>query len=270
MGLGLHHVGFEVVGVDLRPQPEYPGKTVTADVLALDPEWVATFDLVWGSPPCQFASSTRNLYDPQGVLPLPDLVGPTRDLLEAAGRPYVIENVPGAGLRADVLLCGRMFRLGVVRHREFELGGWAALQPAHHERCRGREDTVTVAGGGASRRGFVSVAAARAAIGAPHLRTRWAIDQAVPPAYAAWLGSQWVAWAVSSGAGVVSLLDREPSPAGGVAPPPWWLPLAPSDSLVCRCGAPLISPSERGGRPPKHCSKACRQAAWRESRRQAS
>ena len=286
-----------MVGVDLQPQPEYPGPTLAADVLTLDAEWIAGFDLVWASPPCQFASSTRNLYDPARELDLPDLVAPTRELLIRTRRPFVMENVPGAGLRADVTLCGRMFGLGVVRHREFELGGWLALQPAHLERCRGREDTVTVAGGGASRHGFVTVEAARAAIGAPHLRTRWAIDQAVPPAYACWLASQWVAWIVSSGAGVASLVEDDASavapPAGGVAscgqrvwsssseeassrrreasPARWASSLLGGDassdvgvpSLRCRCGAQLVPPSDVGGRPAKWCSKRCRQAAWR-------
>jgi DNA (cytosine-5)-methyltransferase 1 len=119
--MGYHRAGFEVVGVDIRPQPNYPFEFIQADAMQfLDdwPVWVAElFDAIHASPPCQ-------RYMTGGMVnrwKRPDLLGPIRDRLKASGVPWVIENVPGAPMRADILLCGSMFGLEVRRHRLFEL-----------------------------------------------------------------------------------------------------------------------------------------------------
>jgi DNA (cytosine-5)-methyltransferase 1 len=59
----------------------------------------------------------------------PDLIGPVRELLLAAGVPYVIENVAAARpwLRDPVTLCGVMFGKPVYRHRLFEAGNGITL-----------------------------------------------------------------------------------------------------------------------------------------------
>ena len=123
--VGYHRAGFDVVGVDLHPQPNYPFEFIQADVLEFMREgsggWGARqFDAIAASPPCQhYAGSTawRGRREDH-----PDLIAPTRAILEATGLPYVIENVPDARrhLRNPLMLCGSAFGLPVRRHRYFE------------------------------------------------------------------------------------------------------------------------------------------------------
>ena len=119
---GYADAGFEVVGVDIVDQPRYPYEFHRADALDVlrlvaggVPSW--RVDAVHASPPCQ-AYIRSGMVAKDGRHP--DLLPPTRDLLDACGLPYVIENVPGAPMRADLLLCGSMFGLEVRRHRWFE------------------------------------------------------------------------------------------------------------------------------------------------------
>lgn len=111
--VGYHRTGFDVVGVDIRSQPNYPYRFHQGDalevlemILAGEGSWaLERFDAVHASPPCQ-AFSIATLFYPGARDEHLDLVEPTRRLLDATGLPYVIENVPGAPIRKDVLLCG--------------------------------------------------------------------------------------------------------------------------------------------------------------------
>lgn len=134
-GAGYHRAGFDVVGVDIEPQPNYPFEFHQGN--ALDVWWLPDgitggFDAIHASPPCQ-RYMTGGLVDRAKH---PDLIGPTRELLKRTGLPYVIENVPGAPLRHDIMLCGSMFGLDVRRHRYFEsnrpLDPWTP--PCDHSR----------------------------------------------------------------------------------------------------------------------------------------
>jgi DNA (cytosine-5)-methyltransferase 1 len=112
--MGYHRAGFDVVGVDILPRPSYPFTFLQGDALEAD---FAGFDAVHASPPCQRYIRSGNVDRARH----PDLLGPTRELLEASGLPWAIENVPGAPMRPDVVLCGSIFGLDVRRHRWFEL-----------------------------------------------------------------------------------------------------------------------------------------------------
>jgi Site-specific DNA methylase len=125
--VGYHRAGFDVFGVDIKPQPNYPFGFICGDALRFP---LDGFDAIHASPPCQ-RYMTGGLVDRAKH---PDLIGPTRARLVTVDVPWVIENVPGAPMRPDVLLCGSQFGLKVRRHRWFETS-WRAfslLPPCQH------------------------------------------------------------------------------------------------------------------------------------------
>lgn len=158
---GYHRAGFEVVGIDIKPQPRYPFAFVQLDALdaldALLPDgqggsWtLADFDAIHASPPCQASANVTSWRGNKADHP--ELIPQTRELLEATGLPWVIENVPEAAIRRDFLLCGTMFGLAVKRHRAFETnwrgfalnhgcGSHYSLLPFEHKRERAYADAM--------------------------------------------------------------------------------------------------------------------------------
>lgn len=123
--MGYARAGFEVTGVDVVVRKNNPHPVIERDCLDLDPAWIAAnFDAVHASPPCQGYTDLRHAPGARGA---PRLIAPVRDMLEASGLPYVIENVEGARaeMHAPITLCGTMFGLGAYgcelqRHRLFE------------------------------------------------------------------------------------------------------------------------------------------------------
>jgi len=116
--VGYCRAGFGyIVGVDIEPQKRYPFEFVQGDALEFLAEHGQDFDVIHASPPCQVYSVTKSLTTKKH----PDLVAKTRELLLEVGKPYVIENVPGAPLDNPLMLCGTMFGLRVIRHRLFEI-----------------------------------------------------------------------------------------------------------------------------------------------------
>ena len=193
--VGYTRAGFDVVGVDHVPQPNFPYTFLEADAMTLDPDFLRSFDVIHASPPCQaysdLAARNGNADD------WPRLIEPVREMLVATGKLYVIENVEGAPLRNYIVLCGTMFPgLRVLRHRLFETNFLIAAPPhgrhplvhTHDKRKRhyGKtdewKDFVTVTGGGNS-----SVAAARDAMGIDWM-TKREINESIPPAYAQYVG----------------------------------------------------------------------------------
>ncbi len=119
--VGYHRAGFDVVGVDSKPQPRYPFEFHQADAMTFP---LDGFAAIHASPPCQAYSTMTKMHKKSDH---PDLVAAMRELLIGSGTPYVIENVSGSPLRDPVMLCGTMFGLGVKvanaelrRHRLFE------------------------------------------------------------------------------------------------------------------------------------------------------
>lgn len=194
--MGLHRAGFDVIGVDIKPQPRYPFRFVQADALR-PPFDLRRFAFIWASPPCQKHSALRHLTGKS----YPDLIPQTREMLEASGVLYVIENVPGAPLRNPVVLCGSRFGLRVRRHRLFEsrflgLPGIYVRGGCDH---RFQGQPIDVSGTGTRRRGARldgaggnsnkprSTREAQCAIGIDWM-TRPEIAQAIPPAYGEFIG----------------------------------------------------------------------------------
>lgn len=214
---GLQLAGFHVTGVDNRSQPRYCGDAfILADALEVSLEG---YDFIWASPPCQAYSIMRNLPWLRHK-EYPRLIRPIRERLLATGAFYCIENVMGAkhdGMEAD-WLCGTMFGLPFYRHRLMETN-WFWLRPPH---SRHNVAKVTVRAGrtlGSRARDVVFVprrngtlsrwqypenGARRMAAGVGHapgvnlVREAMAIDwmtrdeltQAIPPAYAEFIGKQ--------------------------------------------------------------------------------
>ncbi|MFJ3785757.1 DNA methylase [Streptomyces sp. NPDC090093] len=215
-GMGYRRAGFDVVGVDIRPRPNYPFTFVQADALEYLAALIATgeierFALVHTSPPCQAGCALTvgtNRSKGWGGTHI-DLVPPTRVLLEASGLPYVIEQPNGrAEIRKDLTLCGEMFGLGVLRHRNFELGRWSVTRPAHPKhrgRVRGWRHGeffdgpyVAAYGNGG---GKPSVPELQAAMGITWTDIREELTEAIPPAYTQWIGAQFLTQ-VRAGVGV--------------------------------------------------------------------
>lgn len=186
--MGYHRAGFDVVGVDIKPQPRYPFHFVQGDAL----EYVAAhgheFDAIHASPPCQrFSTITARWGRSKDH---PDLIEPTRHLLIRTRRPYVIENVRGAGLLANLMLCGSMLGLRVIRHRYFETSAGMFIMPPYS--CRHDYEPVAVYGhsGGTSKRDgktFGGVDTWKAA-----MQIDWMVGdelaEAIPPAYTEYIG----------------------------------------------------------------------------------
>lgn len=200
---GYADAGFEVVGVDINLQPNYPFPFVRADALQFVP-WLNSerFDAIHASPPCQHYSDLAHRNGNGDDWP--DLVAQVRDLLVATGLPYVIENVEGAPLKDPVTLCGTMFPgLRVLRHRLFETN-WPlvppAVHPRHplvftHDKRKAHyglldQDTsfVQVTGGG-----NCTVANKADAMGIDWM-TGQELNEAIPPAYTRFIGRQLVRW----------------------------------------------------------------------------
>lgn len=151
---GMMNAGAEVTGIDIVAQQEYPGygnflDFIQADVLKLPIEFLQKFDFIWASPPCQAYSYAAAQWRNSGKV-WPDLVGPVREMLLESGVPFCIENTAGAPIRHDVMLCGEMFGLRVIRHRYFELERFEVQQPPHWKHKGMVKDGfyVTVAGNG--------------------------------------------------------------------------------------------------------------------------
>lgn len=203
--MGLHRAGFDVIGVDIKRQPRYPFRFVQADALAL-PFDLRQFAFVWASPVCKaYTRCWRGRPEKRKAHPT-DQIDAVRAALLAAGVPFVIENVEGAPLRPDLVLTGAMFDLDVVRNRVFEFGGMTppfALSRQHRGTASNGDLAVVVGGGCQSfflkRRPIDPVLKARlyarnckagwsAAMGIDWM-TRAELSQAIPPAYAEFIGS---------------------------------------------------------------------------------
>jgi DNA (cytosine-5)-methyltransferase 1 len=199
--VGYHRAGFDVVGVDIKPQPRYPFAFVQADALEYVRDHGREFDAIHASPPCQAYTSWQNLNRERwGTVPEhPDLIAPTRELLRGTGRPFVIENVIGSPLEGSALLCGFMFGLGLRRHRRFE-ASFLLLSPRH--RCGKRRRSAAVYGPLNGRRLWdrkdgtqlraATFAEASAAMGIDWMESE-ELTQAIPPAYTEFVGRQLLA-----------------------------------------------------------------------------
>jgi DNA (cytosine-5)-methyltransferase 1 len=201
---GYALAGFEVTGVDISPQRNYPFDFVQTDALSLDPRFLSQFDAIHASPPCQsysdLAKRNGNAHE------WPRLIEPVREMLLRTGLPYVIENVEGAPLINPIVLCGTMFPgLRVLRHRLFESNILMTTlshgkhpkvhtfdkRKSHYGKTDERKDFVQVTGGG-----NCSIAAARSAMVIDWM-SKNELNEAIPPAYTKFIGEQLISHLVA-------------------------------------------------------------------------
>ena len=192
--MGYHRAGFEVIGVDNRPQPHYPFAFIQADAMTYP---LDGFDTIHASPPCQ-AYSQMTGCRPGLAEQYPELIDATRALLRRQSAPWVLENVDGAGLAEQddlfgvhgTLLCGAMFGRALYRHRLFETS--FPLAAPHHPRHltpssragHHNPGTVISVAGNCS-----PVALAREVMGIDWT-TRDELAEAIPPVFAEYIGRQ--------------------------------------------------------------------------------
>jgi DNA (cytosine-5)-methyltransferase 1 len=197
---GYARAGFDVTGVDIDPQPNYPYTFHQADALEFLAEHGHEFDVITASPPCQSYLSLGAVNKALGrAYDYPNLIGPTRELLIASGKPWVIENVQDArgSLIDPVRVCGTAFDLPIRRHRLFEsnmpIAGiacqhsrftepkyWTSFRPNGEHRL---STVVQVYGNGGG------VHEWPAAMGIDWM-TRHELAEAIPPAYTEFIGRQ--------------------------------------------------------------------------------
>lgn len=212
--MGYHRAGFDVVGVDIAPQPHYPFEFHQGDAMT----WpLDGFDAVHASPPCQAYSVANNIH---GRTDHPDLVGFTRDRLDRADVPWVMENVPGSPLRTTIEICGLPLGLSVKRHRWFESSVmlWAPPPcPKSHpgewvsvfgDTVLERGHVIGKAKGGGNRikRRHLGTDRGREAMGIDWMN-RDELSEAIPPAYTEYIGAQ-----------LMRVLLHERTAEGGVVP----------------------------------------------------
>ncbi len=202
-GMGYHRAGFEVVGVDILPQPHYPFEFHQADALtvALD-----GFDAIHASPPCQSFSTLRFFQADPSRFNEADCLPPIRERLRSHSAPHVIENVPSSPGPWDLRLCGTMFGLRVKRHRYFA-ANWP-MSPFGPCSCRhGRTSAGLRLLDMTSSKAFHRNTTERTYVN--EMGVTWAplenrgsaykngrqklAQQAIPPAYTEWIGRQLMA-----------------------------------------------------------------------------
>lgn len=183
---GLQLAGFHVTGVDIVRHKNYCGdRFKQADALSFGPQYLRRFDFIWASPPCQAHTAAQAIQGREH----PDLIPATRAMLQDAGVPFCIENVPGAPLINPLRLTGTMFGLRTIRPRLFECNfpvPFALEPPPPAQQKMGRKprfdgDYVQVVGN------FSDVAYGRKAMGIDWM-SRAELAQAIPPAYAEYIG----------------------------------------------------------------------------------
>jgi len=203
--MGYHRAGFEVVGVDNRPQKHYPFESHCADAFAFLEKHGPEFDVIHASPPCQAYSEATPMAHRQSS---PALIAEIRTALKKVNRFFIIENVENARkhLKNPLMLCGTHFNLPIWRHRYFECNPdlFALLPHCKHERY-----PITIHSGSHTRKTFTpilctgggdgirssrkthrpreAVMAIRYAMEIPWMLQK-ELTEAIPPAYTEWIG----------------------------------------------------------------------------------
>jgi DNA (cytosine-5)-methyltransferase 1 len=196
--MGYHRAGFEVVGVDIAPQPHYPFTFHQGDATTWPLEG---FDAIHASPPC--TDHSELFTDRRAAVGTAWMLTHTFDRLHVEPRPWVIENVPGArrAMPDAFTLCGRSFGIANLRrHRLFVSNVFMLVPPCA---CDGTsplgvyghlaKNDRAMHGPADSHRGRkAGVQTARDLLDCQWM-TGPELSQAIPPAYTEWIGAHLLA-----------------------------------------------------------------------------
>jgi len=198
---GYQRAGFYVVGVDINPQPHYCGdEFYQADALEFIAEHGREFDVIHASPPCQKHVMLQCLNRVQGrTNEHRDLIPDTRAVLKSTGKIFVIENVQGAPLRTQIILCGHALgHKRLARHRHFESNILLFGLPCTHRRST--EPIIGVYGARPDghrvslRQYRLTRTASSLAEASEIMGIDWMdwdeLKEAIPPAYTQYIGEQ--------------------------------------------------------------------------------
>lgn len=190
--MGYHQAGFEVIGVDIKKQINYPFECYQADAMTFD---FTGFDVIHASPPCQAYSRCKSRPTCRDR-EYPDLIQSVRQKLIDSRLPYIIENVKGSPLISPFKLTGLMLNLRMHRERWFESNLFILTpeRPLYKGEVVGKKGMVSMVGGGDSGRGRIPAdhrtkLSWQKASGITWM-TSYEMTQAIPPAYTKWIGEQ--------------------------------------------------------------------------------
>ena len=188
-GEGYRLAGFDVTGVDIVEQPKNPHKFILADALEYAREHGHKYDFIHSSPPCQAYTKAGKQWRKEGR-EYPDMIAATRSVLQEIGKPWVIENVPGAPLTNPILLNGSVFGIKVHRPRYFETSfkiqqpEVPKMKPVKMGRPVKEGDIVQPVGH------FSGVRYAAKEMGLPWMGQK-ELAQAIPPVYTRYISEKW-------------------------------------------------------------------------------
>jgi DNA (cytosine-5)-methyltransferase 1 len=206
--MGYHRAGYDVVGVDISPQPSYPFEFIQDDALgfiediydgSVQAGGEYGYIAIHASPPCQkhvkgLAAVNAGLGREMQHL---DLIAETRALLRETGLPYIIENVEGAPLENSVRLCGSSFGLPIRRHRLFECSFPVMVPECNHSWQNEAKYWTSWRPNGEKRKAKVvqvygnagDTSEWSAAMGIDWMKERREFTEAIPPAYTEHIGT---------------------------------------------------------------------------------
>jgi hypothetical protein len=214
--VGLQRAGFHVIGVDIEPQPGYPGDDffqedglgVLEEISHGTDTWKGLRPaLIWESWPCQEGNTATASNRARGIKDDHEQFIPrARELSDKIGIPYVLEQPASSRkglIRRDLTLCmdtfkGDMPPPWVQKHRSFELSGFTVPQPPHRKHAgyvRGHRHGVIRTGptapyvaGYGDGGGKATAAELRHAMGIDWMTDRFDLCEAIPPAYSEYIG----------------------------------------------------------------------------------
>ncbi len=190
--VGYARAGFDVVGVDLLPQPNYPFKFCQADALTFP---LDGFDFLHASPECDGYSVATLFHGHATRDEHPLHISTIRQRFIQSGKPYIIENVVSAmrHMHQPITMCGITFGLDAPRHRLFE-SNVKLIAPKHQRHIKKVAkpgaiplDTQYWCIGGHFGQ---KERAALEGLGIDWMTTQKEIGNAIPPAYTEWIGRQ--------------------------------------------------------------------------------